>query len=116
MIFYIPYDAVLKHFLANSPAGLEKGITMVVFDRGGFRYEGRVKARTCHFVAKTICVLNCFETCAKCLALLEGSCRSSSHWWSSVDNLRRFFLTNMLTMFHSRTSESLRVLATWAQL
>ena len=23
---------------------LDKGITMVVFDRGGFRYEGRVKA------------------------------------------------------------------------
>lgn len=26
-------------------AGLDKGITMVVFDRGGFRYEGRVKAQ-----------------------------------------------------------------------
>ena len=26
------------------PRGLDKGITMVVFDRGGLRYEGRVKA------------------------------------------------------------------------
>ena len=45
-------NAVVKHLPAH--AGLEKGITMVVFDRGGFRYEGRVKARTSHFVEKTI--------------------------------------------------------------
>ena len=99
-------NAVVKHLPAH--AGLEKGITMVVFDRGGFRYEGRVKARTSHFVEKTVGVLSCFETCpefsAKCLALLEGSCRSSSHWWSSVDNLRYFFpQTDMLAVFHSRT-------------
>ena len=85
----------MKHLLANWPAhaGLEKGITMVVFDRGGFRYEGRVKARTSHFVEKTICVLNSLETCAKfscanvwlCSKALAEAARTGGLQWTISD-------------------------------
>ena len=51
-------------------AGLDKGITMVVFDRGGFRYEGRVKAhRAFASTAVSFCILFASRLLQKLLAL-----------------------------------------------